>query len=60
MRPAIEIEVVPRSGIPPEWSVEVIDYGNEGSVHVALFAGPEAKRKAGEYAEHISRTEGER
>jgi len=58
MRPAIEIEVVPRTGAMSEWSVEAIDYGSEGNVYVTLFAGPEAERRAREYAGIISRAYG--
>ena len=33
-----------------EWRVEGIDHENEGLCYVAIFSGPQAKERAGEYA----------
>ena len=48
----IEYEAVPsRDAVDDdEWRVEGIDYEDEGLCYVAIFSGPEAKERAGEYA----------
>ncbi len=33
-----------------EWRVEAIDFNNEGQVYVAIFSGPNAEKRAEEYA----------
>jgi hypothetical protein len=34
-----------------DWRVEGIDFDNEGKVYVAIFSGPDARYRAGEYTE---------
>lgn len=33
-----------------EWRVEAIDYESEGEIYVAVFTGPDAEKRAREYA----------
>lgn len=43
------IEVAPVHGEPQNWTVYAVEEG-EGRIFVAIFAGPEAKERAEEYA----------
>lgn len=42
------VEVFERKGQPGVWSVETI--GSDGEIYQAIFIGPEAKKRATEYA----------
>jgi hypothetical protein len=33
-----------------DWRVEAIDFDDEGAVYVTIFSGPEARKRALEYA----------
>ena len=33
-----------------DWRVEAIDFDDEGAVYVTIFSGPEARKRAREYA----------
>jgi hypothetical protein len=46
----IEVSVVRVEGAPGQWLVEAIDYGSEGDVFRATFAGAEALERALDYA----------
>ena len=43
-----EVEVAERKDMPGAWTVEAI--GPDGEIYQAIFAGPEAKSRALEYA----------
>ena len=43
-------EVVQSPDTPDAWIVEAINYGGDGEVFSALFSGPNAERRAREYA----------
>jgi hypothetical protein len=36
--------------IQDEWCVEAINHEGDGEIYVAIFSGPDAKRRAEEYA----------
>ncbi len=44
-------EMMRSRGSVDEWRVEAIDYEHDGQVFVAIFSGPDAERRAKEYAE---------
>ena len=50
----VEYEVVrsrsEHDDVVENWQVEAIDYDNEGIIYFALFSGPDAKKRAEEYA----------
>ena len=46
----LSVEIVERKDDPGTWSVEIIDYGNDGACYVNLFTGPDSKARAEEYA----------
>lgn len=46
-----EVEVVERKSLPGSWTVEAIDYLNDGSIEQAIFIGPNAQARCEEYAE---------
>ena len=48
--PGLEVEVVPLRHDPDRWLVEAIDYGSEGEIYRAIFAGPNAEQRARDYA----------
>ncbi|WP_041544826.1 MULTISPECIES: hypothetical protein [Chelativorans] len=50
-RHSVDIEVVERHDAPGIWSVEIINYDDEGSVYVTMFFGPRSQERAEEYAE---------
>lgn len=43
-------EVMMSRGTVDEWRVEATDYEHDGEVFVTIFSGPDAKRRAREYA----------
>ena len=51
VEPDADIEVTKCAGIEDAWSVEIIDYENEGSVYVTVFHGPDSYARAREYAD---------
>jgi hypothetical protein len=51
-------EVMRSRGIVDEWRVEAIDYEQDGQVFVTIFSGPDAERRAKEYAEWRNATKG--
>jgi hypothetical protein len=46
----LRYEAVPDRLAPSDWRVEAIDHESEGECYVAIFAGPDAERRAREYA----------
>lgn len=44
-------ETMRSRGSVDEWRVEGIDYEHDGQVFVTIFSGPDAERRAREYAE---------
>jgi hypothetical protein len=46
----LQVSVVERNGQPGVWSVEAIDMADDGDVYQAIFHGPEAEKRAREYA----------
>jgi len=46
----LEVAVVERNGQPGVWTVEAIDMAGDGNIYQAIFAGPEARERALEYA----------
>lgn len=38
------------TGIGEEWAVEAVDYEKEGIVYRTIFSGPNARKRAKEYA----------
>jgi hypothetical protein len=46
----LEVYVGERRDEPGMWTVEAVDAGSEGEVFQALFTGPEAEKRAYEYA----------
>ena len=46
----LNYETVPDRHSKTEWRVEAIDYDHDGAILVAVFSGPDAKRRAEEYA----------
>ena len=47
----VQVEVVERKRAPGSWTVEAIDYLNDGSIEQAVFIGPDAQARCEEYAE---------
>lgn len=50
----ITYQVIVTDDAPDEYRVEGIDYLNEGQVYTAIFSGPEAEKRAREYADHLN------
>ena len=50
-RETIEIDarVLERKTEPGVWSVEIIDYQNEGSIYLTNFYGPDSEKRAKDY-----------
>lgn len=46
----LQAEVHERRDAAGVWGVEAVDNDDDGSVHVALFDGPDARERAIEYA----------
>jgi len=46
----LEIAVAERDDAPGNWTVEAVDTGSEGEIYQAIFIGPDAERKARDYA----------
>ena len=46
----LEVIVAQRVDDPGIWTVEAIAFGSEGEVYQALFIGPDAERRARDYA----------
>lgn len=46
----LNAEVVKRRDTPGAWGVEAIDIGGDGQCFVTIFAGPQARERAVEYA----------
>jgi len=51
----LDISVVERSDAPGTWSVEIIDYDDEGSSYVTAFYGPHSEERARSYADWCER-----
>ena len=47
-RESYSVETAEREGYPGAWTVEAI--GSDGEIYQAIFAGPEARVRAEEYA----------
>ena len=47
----LEVNIAPRHGTQGAWNVEAID--DDGSIEQAIFAGPNAERRARLYAECV-------
>ena len=47
----LEVNIAPRRGAPGAWNVEAIDA--DGSIEQAIFAGPNAERRARRYMECV-------
>lgn len=47
----MQVEVVERKDSPGIWSVEAIDYENDGVIYLTLFSGPDSEARAREYKE---------
>jgi hypothetical protein len=45
----LEVNIAPRKGAEGAWNVEAID--EDGSIEQAIFAGPNAEKRARRYAE---------
>ncbi len=37
-----------------EWRVEGIDYDNDGQIYLTIFSGPQAKKRAKDYARWVN------
>jgi hypothetical protein len=48
-------ELLADQRIPGAWRVEAINFNGDGEVYVAIFAGPDSRERASEYAEWKSR-----
>ena len=46
----LEVSVVELNDGTGGWMVEAIDMPNDGNIYQAIFAGPEAEKRAREYA----------
>ena len=46
----LQVSVVERNDEPGVWTVEAIDINGDGDIYLAFFAGPEAEKRAYEYA----------
>lgn len=46
----LDFQIVEDRNDSSSWRVEAIDYDNEGVIYQALFMGPGAHERAGEYA----------
>jgi hypothetical protein len=46
----LDISIVERNDAPGIWTVEAIDRDGDGHIYQAMFAGPEARSRAFEYA----------
>ena len=49
-QPALQIAVEERRNEPGVWTVEAIDIDGDGDIYQVLFRGPEAEKRAHEYA----------
>jgi hypothetical protein len=49
MNEPLELHILQSGGAPIEWSVEAIDPA-DGAIYQAIFIGPEAEKRAREYA----------
>jgi hypothetical protein len=43
-------EIVRNDTSPPSWTVEAVNTDGEGGVDVTIFSGPDAEKRAAEYA----------
>ncbi|WP_316219373.1 hypothetical protein [Bradyrhizobium sp. SZCCHNR2026] len=46
----LQVAVEERRGEPGAWTVEAIDISGDGDIYQALFYGPDAEKRAHEYA----------
>jgi hypothetical protein len=49
-RPGPEVSVAERHDAPGVWTVEAIDMASDGEIYQAIFAGPDAEKRAYDYA----------
>ena len=54
-QPGLTYEVVESRHAVGEWRVEAINYDGDGEIYLAIFCGPDAERRAKEYATWISK-----
>ncbi|KKN68705.1 hypothetical protein LCGC14_0448960 [marine sediment metagenome] len=47
----LKYEVTEDKLYPGDWRAEATDYESEGECYVVIFAGPQAEKRAREYAE---------
>lgn len=45
-----DVAVEERKDQPGAWTVEAIDHAQDGSIYQAIFIGPDAQKRAKEYA----------
>lgn len=45
------IEVLERKNAPGVWTVEILDYNDEGACYVTAFHGPNSEKRARAYAD---------
>ena len=46
----MQLQLLKVGNAPMEWRVEAVDADGDGGVHVTTFSGPDAERRAHEYA----------
>ena len=46
----LELALVLRTTVPPTWSIEAFCPADDGAIEMTQFSGPDAERRAREYA----------